>query len=77
MSNHLATNMSIAAMVFYSILTFFIAPSITRIHLADKFEDPTRRTPNIDKIIKATGIKPSYDIKTMIKEIVEFKNKIK
>ena len=41
MSNHLATNMSIAAMVFYSILTFFIAPSITRIHLADKFEDPT------------------------------------
>ena len=39
----------------------------------DKFEDPTRRTPNIDKIIKATGIKPSYDIKTMIKEIVEFK----
>ena len=39
----------------------------------DKFEDPTRRTPNIDKIVKATGIKPSYDIKTMIKEIVEFK----
>ena len=39
----------------------------------DKFEDPTRRTPNIGKIIKATGIKPSYDIKTMIKEIVEFK----
>ena len=40
MNNHLATNMSIAAMVFYSILTFFIAPSMTRIHLADKFEDP-------------------------------------
>ena len=39
----------------------------------DKFEDPTRRTPNIDKIVKATGIKPSYDIQTMIKEIVEFK----
>jgi len=39
----------------------------------DKFEDPTRRTPNIDKIVKATGIKPIYDIQTMIKEIVEFK----
>ena len=39
----------------------------------DKFEDPTRRTPNIDKIVKATGIKPSYDVQTMIKEIVEFK----
>ena len=39
----------------------------------DKFEDPTRRTPNIDKIVKATGIKPGYDIQTMIKEIVEFK----
>ncbi len=38
-----------------------------------KFEDPTRRTPNIDKIVNTTGIKPSYDIKTMIKEIVEFK----
>ena len=39
----------------------------------DKFEDPTRRTPNIDKIVKATGMKPSYDIQTMIKEIVEYK----
>ena len=39
----------------------------------DKFEDPKRRTPNIDKIVKATGIKPGYDIQTMIKEIVEFK----
>lgn len=39
----------------------------------DKFEDPTRRTPNIDKIVKTTGIKPSYDIQRMIKEIVEFK----
>jgi len=39
----------------------------------DKFEDPKRRTPNIDKIIKATGYKPSYNIKTMIHEIVEFK----
>ena len=39
----------------------------------DKFEDPSRRTPNIDKIVKATGMKPSYDIQTMIKEIVEYK----
>ena len=39
----------------------------------DKFEDPTRRTPNIDKIVKTTGIKPSYHIQRMIKEIVEFK----
>ena len=39
----------------------------------DKFEDPKRRTPNIDKIVKTTGIKPSYDIQRMIKEIVEFK----
>ena len=39
----------------------------------DKFEDPSRRTPNIDKIVKATGIRPSYDIKTMIKEIVEYR----
>ena len=41
----------------------------------DKFEDPTRRTPNIDKIVNTTGIRPSYDIQRMIKEIVEFKRK--
>ena len=38
-----------------------------------KFEDPNRRTPNIDKIIKFTGIKPSMNIEEMIKEIVAYK----
>ena len=38
---HLSTNMSIAAMVFYSILTFFIAPSMANNFLKDKFADPT------------------------------------
>ena len=36
-----------------------------------KFEDPKRRTPNIDKIIEYTGIKPSKNIESMIKEIVQ------
>ena len=39
----------------------------------NKFEDPMRRTPNIDKIIKFTGIKPSMGIEDMIKEIVAYK----
>ena len=39
----------------------------------NKFEDPMRRTPNIDKIIKFTGIKPSLGIEDMIKEIVAYK----
>ena len=39
----------------------------------NKFEDPKRRTPNIDKIIKYTGIKPSMNIESMIKEIVTYK----
>ena len=39
----------------------------------NKFEDPNRRTPNIDKIIKFTGIKPSMKIEDMIKEIVAYK----
>ena len=39
----------------------------------NKFEDPKRRTPNIDKIIKFTGIKPSMGIEDMIKEIVAYK----
>ena len=39
----------------------------------NKFEDPNRRTPNIDKIIKLTGIKPSMKIEDMIKEIVAYK----
>ena len=38
-----------------------------------KFEDPKRRTPNIDKIIEFTGIRPSMDIENMIKEIVAYK----
>jgi len=37
-----------------------------------KFEDPMRRTPNIDKIVKFTGIKPSMGIEDMIKEIVAY-----
>ena len=39
----------------------------------NKFEDPMRRTPNIDKIVKFTGIKPSMGIEDMIKEIVAYK----
>ena len=39
----------------------------------NKFEDPKRRTPNIDKIFKFTGIKPSMTIENMIKEIVAYK----
>lgn len=35
-----------------------------------KFEDPKRRTPNIDKIIEFTDIRPSMNIENMIKEIV-------
>jgi UDP-glucose 4-epimerase len=38
-----------------------------------KFEDPMRRTPSIDKIIEATGYKPSMAIHNMIKEIIEYK----
>lgn len=38
-----------------------------------KFEDPMRRTPSIDKIIEATGYKPSMEIPNMIKEIIEYK----
>ena len=38
-----------------------------------KVEDPKRRTPNIDKIIEFTGIKPSMNIESMIKEIVAYK----
>ena len=36
-----------------------------------KFEDTKRRTPNIDKIVEYTGIKPSKNIESMIKEIVQ------
>ena len=38
-----------------------------------KFEDPMRRTPSIDKIVEATGYKPSMVIPNMIKEIIEYK----
>ncbi len=38
-----------------------------------KFEDPKRRTPNIDKIIEFTDIRPSMNIESMIKEIVAYK----
>ena len=39
----------------------------------NKFEDTMRRTPNIDKIVNFTGIKPSMGIEDMIKEIVAYK----
>ena len=39
----------------------------------NKFEDPMRRTPSIDKIVEATGYKPSMVIRNMIKEIIEYK----
>ncbi|MFL2677901.1 MAG: hypothetical protein ACJ0GN_00905, partial [Candidatus Actinomarina sp.] len=41
----------------------------------NKFEDPTRRTPNIDKIVNFTGMTPTKDINSMIKEIVAHKKK--
>ena len=41
----------------------------------NKFEDPTRRTPNIDKIVNFTGMAPTKDIDSMIKEIVAHKKK--
>ena len=40
----------------------------------DKFEDPMRRTPSIEKIVKATGYKPTMTIPDMVKEIIEYKN---
>tara|TARA_Y100001958_G_scaffold143930_1_gene121332 strand:- start:718 stop:1704 length:987 start_codon:yes stop_codon:yes gene_type:complete len=39
----------------------------------DKFEDPMRRTPSIEKIVNATGYKPSMSIPEMIKEIIDYK----
>ena len=41
----------------------------------DKFEDPMRRTPSIEKIINATGYEPTMTIPDMIKEIINYKNK--
>ena len=37
------------------------------------FDDPKRRTPGIDKIIKFTGIKPTKNIDFMIENIIDFK----
>ena len=37
------------------------------------FEDPKRRTPSIDKIIKFTGMKPTKNIEFMIENIIDFK----
>ena len=39
----------------------------------DRFEDPMRRTPSIEKVVKATGYKPSMSIPEMIKEIIDYK----
>ena len=39
----------------------------------DKFEDPMRRTPSIEKIVKATGYEPNMSIPEMIKEIIDYK----
>ena len=38
----------------------------------NKFEDPMRRTPSIDKIVKATGYMPSMAISDMVKEIIKY-----
>jgi UDP-glucose 4-epimerase len=40
----------------------------------NKFEDPMRRTPSIEKIINATGYEPTMSIQDMIKEIIKYKN---
>ena len=39
----------------------------------DKFEDPMRRTPSIQKIIDTTGYKPSMTIPDMVEEIIAYK----
>ena len=39
----------------------------------DKFGDPMRRTPSIEKIVKATGYEPNMSIPEMIKEIIDYK----
>ncbi len=39
----------------------------------NSFEDPMRRTPNIDKIVNLTGIKPSKNIEYMVEQIVNSK----
>ena len=37
------------------------------------FEDPTRRTPGIDKIVELTGIRPTKNIEFMVEKIIDFK----
>jgi len=39
----------------------------------DKFEDPMRRTPSIDKIVNATSYEPSMSIPEMVEEIIKYK----
>ena len=39
----------------------------------NKFEDPMRRTPSIEKIVNATGYSPTMTITDMIKEIIKYK----
>jgi len=39
----------------------------------NKFEDPMRRTPSIEKIVNATNYEPSMTIQQMIDEIIEYK----
>jgi len=39
----------------------------------NKFEDPMRRTPSIEKIVNATGYSPTMTIPDMIKEIIKYK----
>ena len=40
------------------------------------FEDPTRRTPGIDKIVEFTGIRPSKNIEFMVEKIIDFKQNL-
>ena len=41
----------------------------------NNFDDPSRRTPGINKIVEFTGIKPTKKIDFMIDKIIEFKIK--
>ena len=40
------------------------------------FEDPTRRTPGIDKIVEFTGIRPTKNIEFMVEKIIDFKQNL-
>ena len=39
----------------------------------NKFEDPMRRTPSIEKVVNATNYEPSMTIQQMIEEIIKYK----